>query len=136
MILLDSGYFIALFNPNDDLHTRAQLWSRHVEEALLVTEYVVWECVNAFSKPADRASAQVLVDHVRGHSAYLWIDASPVLFEAGLALHRDRPDKEWSLTDCVSFHLMSERGITRALAYDQHFEQAGFEALLRHDPPS
>ena len=37
---------------------------------------------------------------------------------------RERPDKEWSLTDCVSFHLMRERGLTRALAYDLHFEQA------------
>ncbi len=29
---------------------------------------------------------------------------------------------------------MRERGLTRALAYDIHFQQAGFEALLRHDP--
>jgi uncharacterized protein len=44
-------------------------------------------------------------------------------------------DKSWSLTDCISFAVMNDRGITRAMAYDHHFEQAGFEALLRRDPP-
>ena len=41
-----------------------------------------------------------------------------------------RPDKDWSLTDCLSFLLMEERGITEALTADHHFEQAGFRALL------
>jgi hypothetical protein len=38
-----------------------------------------------------------------------------------------RPDKEWSLTDCISFVAMNERNITDALTSDHHFEQAGFE---------
>jgi predicted nucleic acid-binding protein len=67
---------------------------------------------------------------------FIFIPASPELFADGLRLHHERPDKEWSLTDCISFHVMRERGITRALAYDIHFEQAGFEALLRRDPPA
>jgi predicted nucleic acid-binding protein len=62
------------------------------------------------------------------------IPASTELFEAGLQLHAQRPDKEWSLTDCISFVVMQRRGITSALAYDHHFEQAGFEVLLRRDP--
>jgi predicted nucleic acid-binding protein len=53
----------------------------------------------------------------------------------GLELHSRRADKEWSLTDCISFFVMQERGIHQALAHDHHFEQAGFEALLRRDPP-
>src|SRR6266851_7667037 len=53
-----------------------------------------------------------------------------------LRLHAQRLDKEWSLTDCISFVVMERRGISRALAHDQHFEQAGFEALLRRDPPA
>jgi uncharacterized protein len=60
---------------------------------------------------------------------------SPELWEAGIRLHAERADKEWSLTDCISFIVMRERGIAQALAYDHHFEQAGFQALLRRDPP-
>jgi predicted nucleic acid-binding protein len=50
MILLDTGYFVALFSPGDDLHERAVAWSLALKEPMLVTEYVLWECVNTFSK--------------------------------------------------------------------------------------
>lgn len=136
MILLDTGYFVALFSPDDDLHARAVEWSLQVNEPMLVTEYVLWECVNAFSKPKNRASAYALVEHVRSDPACELVLATPDRFAAGLRFHHDRPDKEWSLTDCVSFQLMRERGVTRALSYDIHFHQAGFEALLRCDPPA
>jgi len=46
-----------------------------------------------------------------------------------MSLHNSRPDKHWSLTDCISFVVMQQRGLQRALAYDHHFEQAGFEAF-------
>lgn len=54
-----------------------------------------------------------------------------ILFDAGLELYASRSDKEWSLTDCISFVVMRERGITDALTGDHHFEQAGFVALLK-----
>ena len=44
-------------------------------------------------------------------------------------------DKEWSLTDCISFVVMRNRGIRRALTADAHFEQAGYAALLRPATP-
>ncbi len=42
-----------------------------------------------------------------------------------------RLDKDWSLTDCISFAVMQERSLTEALTSDHHFEQAGFTALLK-----
>ena len=111
-------------------------WSLRLNEPLLVTEFVLWECVNTFSKPRDHASAHALIDHVNSEPTYEVAAASHGLFAAALQLHRDRPDKEWSLTDCAAFYLMGQRGLTRALAYDRHSEQAGFEARLRHDPPA
>jgi predicted nucleic acid-binding protein len=42
-----------------------------------------------------------------------------------------RPDKLWSLVDCASFVIMKDRGITDALTTDHHFEQAGFNILLK-----
>jgi uncharacterized protein len=133
MIFVDSGFLLALAQPADALHIRAVAWARHLSEPLMVTEYVLWETINNLSKRADRLRAYRIVEMV-DDSNYTIVHASPELFAAGLKLHRARSDKEWSLTDCISFHLMRERGITRALAYDVHFEQAGFEALLRRDP--
>lgn len=53
------------------------------------------------------------------------------LFRRGLQLSNNRPEKEWSLTDCISFVVMKERRIKEALTGDHHFEQAGFVALLK-----
>lgn len=133
MIFVDSGFLLALAQPADALHLRAVAWATHLSEPLMVTEYVLWETINNLSKRADRLRAYRIVEMV-DDSNYTIVHAAPELFAAGLKLHRARSDKEWSLTDCISFHLMRERSITRALAYDVHFEQAGFEALLRRDP--
>ena len=136
MIFLDTGYFVALFRTSDELHHRAMAWSLQLHEPMLVTEYVLWECVNTFSKLKERAAAYALIEYAHSDSACELVQASPEFFTAGLRLHHARADKEWSLTDCVSFHIMRERGVSRALAYDIHFQQAGFEPLLRVDPPA
>ena len=59
------------------------------------------------------------------------ITVSEELYEKGLNLFVKRPDKEWGLTDCISFVVIQERGITEALTTDTHFQQAGFLALMR-----
>jgi uncharacterized protein len=135
MIFVDSGYFIALLNRRDQLHERAASWSKTLSGSLLTTEYVLWETVNRFSAPADRARIHDIVDDIQRDSRWQIAFASRDLFDGGLNWHRRHADKEWSLTDCVSFLVMHEAGITCALTHDHHFEQAGFEALLRRDPP-
>jgi uncharacterized protein len=59
------------------------------------------------------------------------VPQTPKLFRQALALYGNRPDKDWSLTDCASFVIMNERRITEALTHDRHFEQGGYRALLR-----
>jgi len=56
------------------------------------------------------------------------IDTS--LLNRALDLYGSRSDKEWGLTDCVSFVVMEEQGISLALSTDVHFKQAGFKPLL------
>jgi len=53
------------------------------------------------------------------------------VFHAGLDLYASRPDKEWSLTDCISFAVMQDLGLNDALTGDHHFTQAGFTILLK-----
>ena len=77
-----------------------------------------------------RAAFLRLVDNVKNNPLCLIVPASQPLFDQGLALYAERPDKEWSLTDCISFVVMREHGLTEALTGDRHFEQAGFNALL------
>jgi len=53
------------------------------------------------------------------------------LLDRGMQLMEERQDKDWSLTDCISFVVMKEQGVQDALTADGHFEQAGFRALLK-----
>src|SRR5205823_2578750 len=115
MILVDSGFLLALAQPRDALHARAAAWANFISEPLLVTEYVLCEVINNLSKPIDRPRAHRIAANVLRGSDYDFTQASAVLLDAGLRLHRSRLDKEWSLTDCISFNVMSERGMTRAL---------------------
>ncbi len=134
MIFVDTGYLLALLNPRDELFDRAQQWAASIHEPLITTEYVLWELVNTFSAPIDRPKAHAAIAEIRSSPDWELVDASPDLFSGGLSFHRERSDKEWSLADCISFVVMQQRSIQRALAYDHHFEQAGFEALMRRDP--
>jgi len=54
---------------------------------------------------------------------------TPLLMRA-LRLYRERPDKIWGLTDCISFIVMQEQKLTDAVTTDGHFVQAGYCALM------
>jgi uncharacterized protein len=98
---------------------------------MLTTDWAVIEVADALSAPAQRGAFLMLWEEIREHPAIEIIpaDRSPLL--QGLDLYARRPDKAWSLTDCISFVVMTDRGLTEALTGDRHFEQAGFRALLR-----
>jgi predicted nucleic acid-binding protein len=134
MIFVDASYLVAFANPADVLHARARAWSGVIDESLLTTDFVLCEFVNLLSKAKDRRRAAATLNWFNSVVGAQRVAASRALFDAGLFLHEQRPDKEWSLTDCISFHVMQQHAITRALTHDHHFEQAGFDAILRRDP--
>ncbi len=136
MIFADTGFFIAILNPRDELHSRALGWLPVVKAPLVVSEYVIWETINYFSMPIDRPKVHAWLAQVRSGASFEVVAASPALFDAAVQLHRQRPDQQWSLTDCASFVIMQDKGIREALAWDHHFEQAGYLALLRLERPS
>ena len=135
MIFVDTGYLFAVASPGDQLYPRAMKWAEAMLLPMLTTDYVLWEMINGYSRTSDRRQAHALLDNIQSSPAWQVIRASEDLYRAGLSLHRRYDDKDWSLTDCISFHVMRERGLVRALTHDHHFEQAGFEALLRRNPP-
>lgn len=134
MIFVDTGYLVAMLNPLDNLHQRATLWAAVTDVRMLVTEYVLVETVNHLSAPLYRLRVHALLQNVQSSPDWTIIPASTQLFQAGVQLHAARTDKEWSLTDCISFSIMDEQHLSRALAHDHHFEQAGYEPLLRRNP--
>jgi uncharacterized protein len=133
-VFADTGYWIALINPADDLHPKAiQVTERIFPSRIVTTEAVLVELMNGFSGRGDRLrwAAVRLVDSLFVDPTVEVVWQTTDLFRAALRLYGQRLDKDWSHTDCASFCVMNERCMLEALAYDHHFEQAGFVALLR-----
>ena len=98
---------------------------------MVATEWVLTEVGDALSRPPHRSRFTRLLDLLHQQSDVEVLPASSHLFQRRCTFYAKRPDKERSLTDCISFVVMGERGLTEALTSDRHFEQAGFKALLR-----
>jgi predicted nucleic acid-binding protein len=129
-VFADSFYFLALFNPRDAAHDRAMKASAQLAGTLVTTDWILTETADALCDPVNRSGCAELINDLRA-SPYVEIEpASRAWFDAGWALYRQRKDKAWSLTDCISFAVMRERGIAEALTADHDFEQAGFKTLL------
>jgi uncharacterized protein len=79
-----------------------------------------------FRDAAARAAASLRTSH-----EVLIVAQTSELFARAFQRYRTMSDKGWSLTDCASFIIMEDEGITSALSHDHHFVQAGFQALLR-----
>ena len=78
-----------------------------------------------------RREVALAVEDILQDQSVKVIPQSRESFLAGLKLYRDRPDKGYSLTDCISMQTMRREGLTEALTNDRHFEQEGFRALFR-----
>lgn len=127
----DTVYFLALVNPTDQYHSQAVNLTRDSGERLVTTEWVLMEVGDALSQPQNRPKFARLLELLRGQGDVGIVPASTHWFSRGCEFHALHADKEWSLTDCISFLVMREQKITDALTTDRHFEQAGFRRLLK-----
>ena len=130
-VFADTVYFLALLNPEDQWHSQARSLSLQPPGPLLTTEFVLTEVGDGLSRPENRPRFARLLQLLEEQPDVEIVPASSGLFREGCGLYAQRPDKQWSLTDCTSFIVMRQRGIERALSSDHHFEQAGFELLMR-----
>lgn len=128
-VFADTFYFVALMSENDAAHVRAIEASR-VNRPVLTSEWILAEVGNALSNVSRRRMFPRLLSLLKKTDVRVY-PATSTAFTAACAEYAARPDKEWSLIDCLSFQLMRELHLTDALTADHHFEQAGFRALLR-----
>lgn len=127
----DSFYFFAILNPRDPAHRRARDFSEGAPIRFVTTAWVLTEVADGLATTPKREQFGKILADLRGEPLATIIPASETLFDEGVELYLQRLDKGWSLTDCISFIVMRQRGLSDALTGDHHFEQAGFKALLR-----
>ena len=131
-VFADTFYFLALVNPADSAHARTVAFTSDHPLRLVTTDWVLTELADGLARSQRGRSEflSALADLQADDDATI-VRCDPDLLDEGIRLYSQRSDKEWSLTDCVSFVVMKNEGITDSLTGDRHFEQAGFTALLK-----
>ena len=130
-VFADTFALIAWLNPRDESHAVVSDYLDGFTGRLVTTEWVLVELADALLAPTARGTAVAFLQAVRADPLFEVIRFDPVTYRAGFNLFAGRPDKAWSLTDCISFALMTERGLSEALTADHHFEQAGFRTVFK-----
>ena len=130
-LFADSFYFFAILNAKDEAHQKALECAVRHQEPVVTTAWVLTELADGLAATAHRAAFSRLVGLLKADPENEVVPPTAELMTRGIELYDARSDKQWSLTDCISFLVMQDRQITHALTGDRHFEQAGFTALLR-----
>jgi predicted nucleic acid-binding protein len=134
-VFADTCYWIALLNPRDQTHRYAVQVSKGLTDCrIFTTEEVLTELLNYFGArgPHFRAAAAKLVERMQADRLIEILPQTHADFLAGVRLYEARPDKGYSLTDCISMEAMRRYGLTEVLTTDEHFSQDGFTCLLAH----
>ena len=130
---IDTLFVVALINPRDQYHAKAITLAANYENSrLLTTDTVLLEIGNGLARNYKQEAIEVIEDFLSSEEAEI-VRLDSQLFERAFDLYKRYKDKSWGLIDCISFIVMTDAGITEALTFDQHFEQAGFKALMAED---
>ncbi|MDZ7292626.1 MAG: PIN domain-containing protein [candidate division KSB1 bacterium] len=134
-IFVDTSYFIALYNRKDEFHELALDWARRITAERItchITIPILFELGDGFSRLNRRETGIDLIQNISRASNYVLHPFRQSTFASALTIYMKHHDKEWGLTDCYSFQIMTEHELTDVLTADPHFKQYGFTVLLKH----
>ena len=130
-VFLDTYGLIAWMNTRDAAHPRVKSYLDSYTGKIVTTEWVLLEFADAFSLSKAKPFAIEAIKRIHRLPMFLVVGFEPMISLAGFDLYESRLDKDWSLTDCVSFVVMRQHYLSEALTADHHFEQAGFQAVFK-----
>jgi len=127
---VDTSYYLALMNANDVAHNKAKNFAETSDATLLTTSFVLTEIADCLAAVSLRPAFAKFMTDIHADEKTTVIYPTDSLFYQAIDLYRDRLDKDWTLTDCVSFVVVQHYGIKEAVTIDERFKQAGFKILL------
>lgn len=133
-VFVDTAAWLALLNTDDVWHSKAVLLRSELAQTnhvFVTTDFVLLEVADALCAPICRKRTADFLQNVHRLKSTEVIALSQSLLQLGVNLYSERLDKDWGLTDCTSFVTMHQQNITLAFTSDKHFEQAGFQRLLK-----
>jgi hypothetical protein len=132
-VFVDTAAWLALINIDDDFHQLAKQVKKRLQQEgyqFVTTDFIFLEVADALTSPLIRSSTISFINRLKNLPMLEVIPVSNSLFEQGWLLYSQRIDKDWGLTDCISFVVMQQFNISLAFTSDKHFQQAGFTRLL------
>jgi uncharacterized protein len=130
-IFADTFFFLALVNAHDHAYHDKARSANRMDRPVVTTAWVLIEVADHLCDAYNRHLYGELLDALKSDPRYEIVPATQAWLDTATDFYKQRPDKDWSLTDCTSFVLMRQRGLSDALTADHHFEQAGFTAMLK-----
>jgi predicted nucleic acid-binding protein len=131
---VDTTAWLALANKSDALHREAANLHQDLLASgtqYITTDYVLTEVANGLARPPYRHGVIRFLDAIFSSKRVTIVYVDRDRFKRGWQLYTKRPDKDWGLTDCISFTLMDDERIREAFTVDHHFQQAGYRRLLK-----
>ena len=133
-VFVDTSAWLALVNKSDAAHQKARkvrdaLLKDHIQ--LIVTNYVMVEIANALCRIPHRETAVKLINFIEMTENIQIVEIDKEIYKEAWRGYSTYLDQEWSLNDCTSFEVMRARKIAEAFTTDKHFEQAGFDILMK-----
>jgi predicted nucleic acid-binding protein len=135
-VFVDTAAWLALLNIDDIWHQQAkQIRLELVKQnyIFITTEFVLLEVGDALCSQVLRKNTANFLNNIYQLKSTKIVTLSQDLLQLGLSLYEQRLDKDWGLTDCISFVVMQREQIQEAFTSDKHFEQAGFIRLLQNN---
>lgn len=133
-VFVDTSAWIALLNENDIWHEKAHKVRLELIKQnyhLVTSNFILLELADALCSVLARQNTIEFIRDLTLLKSIKIISLNDELFFDGITLYQSRHDKDWGLTDCISFVIMQREGITEAFTTDKHFEQAGFIRLIK-----
>jgi len=136
-IFMDTAFVIAVIDASDSYHdTSVQSYKKIIKEkwSVITTEAVLIEIGNGFTTMKWRQVAHKWITKIqKSNSIFNVTPTTKEILKKAIDLYGSRLDKEWGLTDCISFTVMQKYGLERALTIDHHFVQAGYQTSMNID---
>lgn len=130
-LFLDTVFIQALYNACDQYHQKALSLLPEIETAaeVWITEAILIEVGNGLSSINRQGAVEFIQLCYQTPNIHV-VPVDTSLLSQAIELYQSHSDKRWGMTDCISFVVMQNQGLTKAVTADQHFKQAGYQALL------
>lgn len=132
-VFVDTAALVALINKRDNLHIQAVSINQRLVLTgikLITSMYIIDETVTEITGRVPHPNVIGFIDDIFASQIFEVLHVTEKHEKAAWNLYKERQDKLWSFTDCISFTIMNEREISEAFTSDHHFVQAGFNKLL------